>query len=569
MKLRNYCFTGLTLAAALVLGACNKESDNNASAANTPAAASAPAENTAVKERDGKKLAAVQKLTINLGSFPDTVDPGKFSDASSGQIAKGVFETLYRQGVSGEYVPQAAESYSVSEDGLTWTFKLRPNAKWHDGKPVTAQDFVYSWQRLSDPKNGSSYGDYLANNANVVNAQEVYSGKLPTSELGVKAVDDYTLEIKLTRPTPWLVQVLSYGVLAPVRQDVVEKFGDAWTRPENIVGNGPYRLTKYIVNDEIVLEKFNDYWNADNIALTDVRFVFIKDPNTAYYKYLAGELAFTAIPPQLKENILKERTEEVRTSPALLTGYMDFQHKYEPFQNPKVRRALALLTDNKFIVKNIYAAGQPTSIFTPTYVQDGQLATKADYWDKDMTERRKEAVELLKEAGYSAQNPLKVELKYSSGKTVQKVFVALQQQWGKESGGLIQLTGSMSEWKSFLDEIKNGSYQIRFGGWGADYDQASTFYNVYTCGNAANYSNFCDKEYDDLINRANSEQDAEKRAELYAQANKLLQDKQAVIPFNWAEVFALVSPALGGYNEKNDERYFQDYYLIDGLSVKK
>ncbi|RIY32689.1 hypothetical protein CKF54_04330 [Psittacicella hinzii] len=515
------------------------------------------------------KLAAEQKININLGSFPDTLDPGKFSDGTSAAVARAIFDTLYRQGPNGDYIPVAAERAVVSDDGLTWTFYLRKEAKWSDGKPVTAHDFVYSWQRLSDPSTGSSYGNYLAHNANVVNAEEVSVGKLPPSALGVKAVDDYTFEVKLTQPTPWLTQVVSYGVLAPVRKDLIEKHGDAWVRPGNIVSNGPYQLVRYAVNDEITLKKVDTYWDAANATLTDIRFVFIKDPNTSYYQYVSGELLFTGIPPQLKEQILKERPEEVRQSPALLAGYLDFQHSYEPFKNPKVRRAIALLTDNKFIVERIYTAGTPTSIFVPTYVQDGQLSTQADYWDRSLEERRKEAVKLLTEAGFSKSNPLKIELTYYSGKTIQRAFVALQSQWDKGSGGLVKLTGDQTEWKTYLDKIKNKDYQVRMSGWGADYDQASTFYNIYLCANSANYSSFCSKDYDDLVNRANSEVDATKRAELYAQANKYLQDNQVNVPFNWGLLYALVSPALGGYNEKNDERYYRDYYIIADKATKK
>ncbi|RIY32798.1 hypothetical protein CJP74_03625 [Psittacicella melopsittaci] len=515
------------------------------------------------------KLAAEQKLNVNLGSFPDTIDPGKFSDNTSSQVARAIFDTLYRQGPNGDYIPVAAERAVESSDGLTWTFYLRKDATWQDGKPVTAADFVYSWQRLSDPSNASTYGDYLANNANVVNAAEVANGQLPPSALGVKALDDFTLEVKLTKPTPWLVQVLSYQVLAPVRQDLIEKYGDAWVRPENIVGNGPYKLVRYAVNDEITLTKVDSYWDAKNVTLTDLRFVFILDPNTAYYQYTTGELLYTGIPPQLKDQILKERPQEVRDSPRLATGFIDFNQKYEPLQDVRVRRALALLTDNKFIVERIYAAGTPTSIFVPTYVQDGQLATQADYWDKPLAERQAEAKRLLTEAGYTKDNPLRVELSYYSGRTIQRVFVALQSQYNRGSDGLVRLTGSQSEWKSYLDKVKTGDYQLRYNGWGADYDQASTFYNILTCGNGANYGGYCNQEYDKYVNLANQELNAQKRAELYAQANKVLQNDQGTIPFNWGSIYALVSPALGGYNEKNEERFYRDYYIIADKAAAK
>ncbi|RIY37807.1 peptide ABC transporter substrate-binding protein, partial [Psittacicella gerlachiana] len=383
------------------------------------------------------------------------------------------------------------------------------------------------------------------------------------------ALDDFTLEVKLESPTPWLTQVLSYGVTGPLRQDVIEKHGDAWVRPENIVSNVPYKLVRYAVNDEITLQKVESYWDAKNVTLTDIRFVFISDPNTAYYQYVAGELLFTGIPIQLKEQILKQRPEEVRLSPALSASYLDFQYNYEPFQDVRVRRAIALLTNNKFIIDNIYSAGTPTSIFVPTYVQDGQLATPADYWDKTMQERQAEAVKLLTAAGFSKANPLKVELTYSSNRLTQRVFIALQNQWDRGSGGLVKLTGNANEWKTYLDKIKSRNYQIRLGGWGADYDQASTFYNILTCNNTANYSGYCNQDYDRYVKEANVEPDATKRAELYAKANKVLQESQGNIPFNWASVYALVSPALGGYNEKNEERYYRDYYIIAGKAVKK
>lgn len=517
---------------------------------------------------EGTKLAEKQELNYNQGSSPDTIDPTLSSFSSSFLIARMLFDTLVRQDSTGEYIPWAAQSYDVSPDGLTWTFHLRKEAKWSDGKPVLAKDFLYSWQRLTDPKTAATYGDYLVT-ANVKNAKEVFSGEKKPSELGVEASNDYTLVVHLTQPTPWLPQMLTLNVTAPLREDVITKHGENWTRPENIVTNGPFVIKEYRLNDRMDFVKNEKHWDAAHTVITKVHFDFIQNPNTSYFKYLTGEYPTTGIPVQYLKQVKQERPEELIEIQTLSTSYFKFNAAVEKLKDPRVRRALTLLVDRKFITEKILGGQTPTSILPPPGIKDAQYIHQEAWLERPQKENVEEAIKLLTEAGYSKDKPLEVTLLSSGGADSNKMYVALNGLFNKASGGLVKLDQEVVEGRTWLQRVTTEKrYEIAISGWNADYDQVSTFYNVYTCDSQLNDVAYCNPEYDKLLAQANATNDPEERAKLYVKVNEIFQRDMPVGPLWNTKFLALKSPALHGYNEKNDVRYFYDYYFIADKKVK-
>ncbi|RIY34225.1 hypothetical protein CKF54_01150 [Psittacicella hinzii] len=513
----------------------------------------------------GTKLAAVQEYRYNQQSSPDTIDPNLAAYEDSFTVIRLLFDTLVRQDSTGKYVPWAASEWNVSEDGLTWTFKLRPEATWSNGKPVTAKDFVYSWQRLTNPQTGAPYGDYLVT-ANVVNAKEVHEGKLDSSELGVKAVDDYTLEVKLSQPTPWFAQMVSLGVLAPLPQETIEKYKDSWTNPDNIVTSGPFLLKTYRLNDVMEFVKNEKHYDAAKTVITKVHFDFINSPNTNYFKYLTGEYALSNIPVQYRKTVLEERPEEVYTSSRLGTYWLKFNN--QKVTDVRVRRALTLLVNREVFTKQIIGGNVPTAQITPPNITDGELVKQADWLTRSQALNNKEAEELLRAAGYTKEKPLVLTLLQPSGGNSGKYFVALQGWFKQGSNGLVDLKQEAVESRTVISRVANGEYDFTISGWIADYDQVTTFFNNFTCNSPINEMKYCNPEYDKVLAQASLEKDDQARRQLYAQANDILLKDMAVGPlFNIENIF-LKSPVLGGFNPKAQQRYINDYYFVDGPKAK-
>lgn len=572
-RVKSLLVTTALVASSLFLASCG-DSKPTAQTEQQPAATQAATESTGLRtsidqyilEPAGQELAEVQEVTFNIQGNPSTLDPNLAGDNQSNSVIKNLFDTLFQEDVHGKTVPVGAESYEVSADGLTYTIKLRKEATWSDGKPVTAHDYIYSWQRLTDPNTASEYGSFLEL-GNIVNADKVLAGELPPSALGAKALDDYTIEVKVTVPTPWLIQILSYASTSPVRQDIVEKFGEQWTRPENIVTNGAFTLSKFLLNDHLEMVKNPNYYAADKVILNKVQLIFLSDEMSAWYKYLAGEIASTTLPAQLTEQIIAERPEEVAYAPAAANFFLAINIDKVP--DARVREAIRLLIDTRFITNTILHYGIPTSIFTPTHVTDAQKATEAEYFNQDRDTRVKRAQELLKEAGYTPEKPFEFELLRGKGNTLERTAIAMNGWFTKDSGGLIKFTDRVEETKVFYESLNAGRYLARMSGWGADYNQASTFYNTLRCHDTNNTYGYCSEEYDNILKAANTEQDPEKRAELYAKANEVIVKDVAVIPLFWKEVKNAINPNLGGFNPWNLNNYYKNYFIIANKGVKK
>ena len=508
-------------------------------------------------------LAEKQEIVINNAAEPESLDPHKVSGVPESNILRQMLVGLTTTDTEGNTVPGMATEWS-SEDNKVWVFKLR-DAKWSNGDPVTAHDFVYSFRRVVDPATASPYATYLAG-LKVVNAQDIVDGKVKPDTLGVKAIDDKTLEVTLAEPVPYFPHALFHTSVKPVNQKVVEALGDQWTRVGNFVGNGPYTLKEWQVNERIVLERNPNYYDDANTTINKVTLLVIGSDTTDVQRYKAGEVDITydALPPTQFKQLQSELGDEVKVSPKLCTYYYEFNHTKAPFDDVRVRRALSLVLDRDTIVDKILGQGQKVAYqFTPEATNGIKNHTPEwKSWDK--AKRIEEAKKLLNEAGYSESNPLKFELLYNTHEQHKTLAVAAASFW-KDALGFVDVTLANQEWKTYLDTRRTQKHQMSRGGWCADYNEASTFLNTFLSTDSSNYGKYNSPAFDAIMAQTlGADVTPEQRAELYRQAEEVL-DKEAATIFVYQYVAPrLVKPYVSGFatNDPQGQWHVKDLKIL-------
>ncbi len=527
----------LALSAAFGLAACGGGNGSGSSAGKP-------------SETQSSELAGKQEIVINNGAEPESLDPHKVSGVPESNALRQMFVGLTATDNDGNTAPGMAESWE-SADNKVWTFKLR-DAKWSNGDPVTAEDFVYSMRRVTDPATASPYASYLAD-VKVANAAEILEGKAKPETLGVKAVDPKTLEITLSEPVPYLPDVLIHTSVKPVHPATVEKFGEKWTSPANIVVNGPYKLAAWDVNSQIVLERNSAYYDDANTTINRAVLLPIPSPPTDISRFKAGEIdvTYNDIPTEQFKTLQQEVGEQMKVAPYLCSYYYEFNHTKPPFDNPKVRKALQLSLDRDTLVSKVVGRGETVAYqFTPPATQGmEQFTPEWKAWDK--AKRIEEAKKLLAEAGYSTAKPLTFELLYNTNENHKKNAVAAAALW-KEALGFVNVNLVNQEWKTYLDTRRNQRQQMARGGWCADYNEASTFLNTFKSDNSSNYGKYKSAEFDGLMKQTLAAGvSPEARANLYKQAEAVM-DKDAATVFVFHYVNArLVKPYVAGYSVKD------------------
>lgn len=521
----------------------------------------------AAKIPEGTILSDKQEIVINNGAEPSSFDPHKIEGVPESQVAYQLFEGLVTKDADGNIQPGVAESWESSPDYKTWTFKLRQDAKWSNGEPVTARDFVFAWQRLVDPLTASPYSSYLTY-LNVENAQDIIDAKKKPEELAVKAIDDYTFQVQLTQPVPYAVELTTHSSLLPVHKATVEKFGDSWVKKENLVGNGAYKLAGHVINEKIVFERNTNYWNDKETVINKATFLAIPNATTDVARYRAGDLDITnySLPPEQFATLKKDMPNEVFTTRTLATYYYEFNHKRAPFNNVKVREALNLALDRTIITDKVLGQGQtPTYVFTPPYIHEGEKIQQPAYSTQPMAERKAKALKLLEEAGYSKSNPLKFTVLYNTNDNHKKIAIAVSSLWKQGTDGIVDVKLENQEWKTFLDTRRNANYDVSRAGWSADYNQATTFVNYFLSNSSNNTAFYQSKAYDDAVAESYSATDRAGRATAYAKAEEQLAKDYAIMPlYNYVNP-RLVKPYVKGYSGKDP----QDDILIRNLYIVK
>lgn len=515
----------------------------------------APAASGAAAAVSGE-LAEKQEITVNNGAEPESLDPHKVSGVPESNVLRQMLVGLTTADNNGATIPGMAEKWE-SADNKVWKFTLR-DAKWSNGDPVTADDFVYSFRRLTDPATASPYSTYLAD-AKVVNAQEIVDGKAKPDSLGVKALDAKTLEITLSEPVPYFPDMLFHSSVKPVNRKVVEQFGDKWTQPENYVSNGAYKLKSWTVNESIVLERNPQYYDDANTKINQVTMLVIPSSVTDVTRFKAGEIDVTYddLPNEQFQSLKSELSDQLKISPKLCTYYYEFNHTKAPFNDARVRHALSLTLDRDLFAEKIVGRGEtPAYQYTPPAAQGmKEFVPEWKSWDK--ARRIEEAKKLLAEAGYSEANPLKFELLYNTNENHKKNAVAAAALW-KEALGFVEVTLNNQEWKTYLDTRRTQKHQMSRGGWCADYNEASTFLNTFKSNSSSNYGKYASAEFDDLMAKTlSADVTPEQRAELYKQAEAVL-DKDAATIFVYHYVTPrLVKPYIAGYSTEDAMSQFQ------------
>ncbi|KFC81817.1 peptide ABC transporter substrate-binding protein [Buttiauxella agrestis] len=509
----------------------------------------------------GTKLAADQTLVRHIKDEPASLDPAKAVGLPEIQVIRDLFEGLVNQNEKGQLEPGVATKWQ-SNDNRTWTFTLRDNARWSDGSPVTAQDFVYSWQRLVDPKNTSPFA-WFAALAGINNAQAIIDGKMPADKLGVTAVDDRTLRINLDKPVPYFPNLTANFSLYPVPKAVVEKFGNDWTKPGNLVGNGAYALKDRIVNEKLVAVQNKNYWDNSKTVITEVTFIPINQESSATKRYLAGDIDITeSFPKNLYQKLLKDIPGQVYTPPQLGTYYYAFNTQKGPTADARVRLALSMSIDRHIMAEKVLGTGEkPAWRFTPD-VTAGFTPEPSPFEQMSQEEANAQAKTLLQAAGYGPNKPLKLTLLYNTSENHQKIAIAVASMWKKNLGVDVKLQNQ--EWKTYIDSRNTGNFDVIRASWVGDYNEPSTFLSLLTSTHSGNISRFNSPEYDKVLEQASLETTDAARNKDYNQAEKILQEKAPIAPIYQYTNGRLIKPWLKGYpiNNPEDVAYSRTMYIV-------
>ena len=505
----------------------------------------------------GVQLAEKQTLVRNNGAEVQSLDPHKIEGVPESNVNRDLFEGLLVTDVDGHPAPGVAEKWE-NKDFKVWTFHLRKDAKWSDGTPVTAEDFVYSWQRLANPTTASPYASYLQY-GHIANIDDIIAGKKPVTELGVKAIDANTFEVTLSEPVPYFYKLLVHPSVSPVPKSAVEKFGEKWTQPANIVTNGAYKLKDWVVNERMVLERNPQYWDNAKTVINQVTYLPISSEVTDVNRYRSGEIDMTYnnMPIELFQKLKKEIPKEVHVDPYLCTYYYEINNQKAPFTDVRVRTALKLALDRDIIVNKVKNQGDlPAYSYTPPYT-DGMKLVEPEWFKWSQEKRNEEAKKLLAEAGYTANKPLTFSLLYNTSDLHKKLAIAVASIWKKNLGVNVKLENQ--EWKTFLDTRHQGTFDVARAGWCADYNEPTSFLNTMLSDSSNNTAHYKSPAFDKLIGETLKVADDAQRADLYAKSEQQLDKDSAIVPVYYYVNARLVKPWVGGYTGKDP---------LDNISVK-
>lgn len=497
-------------------------------------------------------------LNVQVGSEPATIDPAKNSAADAATLINHAFEGLMKLDKDGKTIVEGqAAKYEVNDDQTVYTFTLRDDAKWSDDKAVTAEDFVYAWQRLVNPDTGADY-NYMIDM--VLNANDIMEGKKKPEELGIKAIDEKTVEVTLEKQTPYFLEVCAFPATFPVRKDIVEANGETWsTDPETYVGNGPYKLQSWEHQSKMTYVQNEKYYGVEDLGPDTINFVLMEDQNTILSAFKNGEILMGDDLPSEEIDAMKDNGLVVESQ--LGTYYLSINTQKDVLNNEKVREALSLAIDRNYIVEKVAKGGQiPADTFVPTGLTDADGKTEfhenaTKWYDvNDYEGNVKKAKELLKEAGYENGKGLpSIELLCNPGH--EPIMEAVQNMWKENLG--VNSTISSQDWNVFIQTRKDGDFQVARDGWLADYNDPISFIDMWVTGGGNNNAHWSNAEYDKLVKEIKSTTDSAKRYELMHKAEDMLAKESPVVPLYYYTDLYLISDKLEGmYTSPLGYKYF-------------
>lgn len=509
----------------------------------------------------GTKLAKVQEIVRGNGTEVATIDPHKSQGVPESHVIRDLMEGLVNQDADGKTIPGIATSWETT-DNKKFIFHLRKDAKFSNGDPITADDFVYSFQRAVDPATASPYAWYVEY-TKMVNAKDIIEGKKNKSELGVKAIDSHTLEVTLDTAIPYFVMMTGHTTMMVVHKPTIEKFGDQWTKPENFVGSGAYKVNKWVVNERLELVRNDQYWDNGKTVINKVTYLPIENKVAEMNRFFSGEIDFTysPLPVEHFKRLKKDYPESLSVEGSLCSYYYSFNTKKKPFDDVRVRKALSYTIDRQVVADAILGQGQkPAYFLTPEITADFDPALPA-YGQLSQKERNQEAARLLAQAGYTKDNPLKFKLLYNTDENHKKLAVALGSMWKKTLGVNVELENQ--EWKSYLDSKDQGNFEVARAGWCGDYNEASSFLTLMVSSNTTAGQHYANPDYDALIEKALQSTSETERTKIYLEAEEMLAKDMPIAPIYQYVRSRLLSPQVGGFPSENAEEkiYTKDLYL--------
>ncbi|MEX2105146.1 MAG: peptide ABC transporter substrate-binding protein, partial [Bacilli bacterium] len=511
----------IMLALSFIVSGCSSKNTNESTNEGNQ-------QSTNTKE-PSKEPSKEQVITLNAQSEPPSLNPAAIDNGVAGNIANQLFEGLVRLDKDGNVMPGVAEKWNISEDKTVYTFNLNKNAKWSNGKNVTANDFVYSWERTLRPEVAAPLGSNLFF---IKNGAAYNEGAITDpSQLGIKAIDESTLEITLEQPTSFFLGLTSFFTLLPINKEVAES-NDKWdTEASTFVSNGPFKLESWKHDQEMVMVPNEHYWAKDVVKIDKIKWVMVNDQNTEYQMFQSGQIDVTDnIPNTLRGQLISDKKAGSVTTTGV--SYLRYNHEDSNFSNAKIRKALGLALDRQLLVDKVTKGGEiPALAFIPFGLGSGagefrKLAGDTLFKDNDVETAKTLLAEGLQEKGLSSLP--KVSLLFRSNDTNNKLAQAMQEMWSKNLGIEVEL--QTMEPKVFVQNVKAGQYQLALYSTGADFDDASNLFGQFVTGDVYNYSKISIPEYDQLINAAGTELDAQKRAQYMVDAEKVLIDQMALAP---------------------------------------
>ena len=518
-----------TLLALVTLAACSRSTNTGVDTSNSPGTA---------------PQHPIVTLLRGNGPDPDSLDPQRARSDESQRILRDLCEGLTTLDKNAGVAPGVATEWAMSPDGKSYTFKLRPTARWSNGDRVVAGDFVAALRRLVDPATASGYAQVIDV---IANASDIVVGKKPPDALGVTAPDDSTVVVQLTTPTAYLPQLLSHTSTCPVHRPTLAAHGDSFARPGVMVSNGAFELKEWVQNSHILALRNHYYWNDSATRIDAVRYLLIADENAELTRYRAGELHITAVVPRSQFDWIKANlANELHIAPQLNTYFYGFNLRRAPFKgNPGLRRALSLVIDREKLAQLVLRVGElPAYGWIPPGVNN-YVSQSFGYQAIPLADRIAEARRLYKEAGYSSANPLRFELRYNTGEVHTKLAVAIASEWKETLGAQVQLTAV--EFKSLLQDIDRGDVEMFRSSWVGDYNDAYTYLQYLKSDFGINLPHYKNPDYDALLARAAAEIDSAKRRDLLEEAERLMLRDHPLLPIYFYVNKHLVKPEVEGW----------------------
>jgi len=488
------------------------------------------------------------EVVYNRGNAadPESLDPHKTSTVYEAAILRDLFEGLVMQDAKSNLIPGAAESWTLSDDGTVYTFKLRKDGVWSDGSPVTADDFVYSFRRLLDPATAAEYASMLYV---VKNGEAVNNGKAKPEELAVRAVDPSTFEVTLNSPTPYFLEMLTHQSTYPVNKASIDKLGNDWIKPGNLISNGAFTLAEFVPGDHVKLVKNPKFHDAANVKIDTVNFINTEDRSTAMKRFEAGEIDTNEdIPTEQLADLKAKFGDQLRIGPYLGTFYFAIKTDKAPWDNVELRNAISMAIDRDFLAEKVWQNSMlPGYSMVPPGIE-GYTAAMAKYADMPQIDREDEAAKILTKLGYGPDHPLKMEIRFNNSENNKNTAVAVQEQLKPLGVEVTLLNTDTKTHYSFLQQ--KGDYDVARAAWIADYKDPETFLGISRKASGNNYSNYDSPKFEEAMDKAAAAGGKpEERMKALGEAERILVDEVGNIPLLYYSYKDLVSPKIHGFEE--------------------